>query len=417
MEEPKGAGPDKRRWQRRRGAGAAVRAGVTLAPAAVSAAAAIVLNAKLSPAATWPGLAVRTVGITIMSLFVMVVVDKAARRVLPLASLLQLTLVFPDQAPSRFRTALKAGSGRRLAREVESARSVGLSSEPSRAAEQLVLLATAIGDHDRRTRGHSERVRLYAQLLGEQLKLSPEEMSRLQWAALIHDIGKIHVPAEILNKAGKPTAHEWEVLQRHPVDGELLAAPVASWLGEWTHAIGGHHERFDGTGYPRGLAGKDIPRAASIVAVADAFEVMTAVRSYKKAMPLADARAELTHCAGSHFDPATVRAFLSISISDTRRAMGILGSLAHLPFIGRVTTAAAYARDMVPIASHAATSAASVGLGAAAITTAMVVTPSAGASPAPPPAVSSVVVPASAPVETHVVTDAGGAHTTSTTST
>src|SRR4051794_7077424 len=209
--ETKGPGPDNRRWQRRRGAGAAVRVGVTLLPAVVSGTAALVLNAKLAPAHTWSGLVLRTVAITIVSLVVMVLVDKLARRLLPLASLLQLTLVFPDQAPSRFRTAVKAGSGRRLAREVQRARSVGLSSDPARAAEQLVLLAPAIGAHDRRTRGHSERVRLYAQLLGEELKLSPAEMGRLQWAALIHDIGKIHVPAEILNKPGKPTAQEWEV--------------------------------------------------------------------------------------------------------------------------------------------------------------------------------------------------------------
>ena len=125
----------------------------------------------------------------------------------------------------------------------------------------------------------------------------------MQWAALIHDIGKIAVPPEILNKKGAPTKHEWDILRTHPGEGEALAAPVAPWLGEWVHAIGGHHEKWDGTGYPRGLAGAAIPRAATIVAVADSFEVMTAVRSYKKAMPLADARAELTRCAGTHLTP------------------------------------------------------------------------------------------------------------------
>lgn len=369
-------------WERRRFAGALVRVTATLAPAIVSGAAALVLNALVPGTRTLLAAIVRSLLIIAVSFAVLLVVDKLARRWLPLASLLQLSLVFPDKTPSRFRMALKAGSGRSLAREVEAARRGGLSTDRSRAAEQLVLLATAIGDHDRRTRGHSERVRLYTQLLGEELKLSPEELARLQWAALIHDIGKIHVPVNILNKRGRPTPREWEILKTHPAHGEALAAPVAGWLGEWVHAIGGHHERFDGTGYPSGLSGRDIPRAAAIVAVADAFEVMTAVRSYKKAMPLPAARAELTRSAGTHFDPAIVRAFLSISIGDTRRAMGLLGSLAHLPLIGRFTTAAAYASDVVPLAQQAATTTATAGLGAAAITTAVMTGPSA-ASPAP----------------------------------
>ena len=389
-------GKDAKGWERRRLAGASIRVGVTLAPAIVSGAAALFLNARLAPSRTNAGLIPRSLLIVACSMAALFVVDKVLRRMLPLASLLQLTLVFPDQAPSRFRTALKAGSGRRLARAVDSARRDGLSSDPVTAAEQLVVLATAIGDHDRRTRGHSERVRLFAQLLGEQLKLTDDDRAKLQWAALIHDVGKIHVPTRILNKAGKPTPHEWTLLEQHPMQGEELAAPVAAWLGEWYSAIGGHHERYDGTGYPRGLSGKQIPRGAAIVAVADAFEVMTAVRSYKKAMPLTDARAELTRCAGSHFDPAVVRAFLSISIGDTRRAMGLLGALAHLPLIGKVSTAAAFAPEMVPIAGHAVTSVATVGAGAAAITSAVLIAP-AGASTAPQGANPAAVVSAPPP--------------------
>ena len=165
------------------------------------------------------------------------------------------------------------------------------------------MLATAMGDHDRRTRGHSERVRLYTELIAEELHMSADERSKLQSAALLHDIGKIEVSPEILNKKDRPDANEWVILQRHPLDGERLAAPVEPWLGEAVHAIGGHHERWDGSGYPRGLAGSAIPRAAAIVAVADAFEVMTAVRSYKPAMPLADARAELHALRRKSFQP------------------------------------------------------------------------------------------------------------------
>jgi hypothetical protein len=188
-------------------------------------------------------------------------------------------------------------------------------------------------------------VRLYAELLGEELHLGDEDRQKLQWAALIHDIGKITVPPAILNKKGKPTDAEWAVLQNHPARGEELVSPVAEWLGEWVYAIGGHHERWDGTGYPRRLAGNDIPRAAAIVAVADSFEVMTAVRSYKSAMSLADARTELTRCSGTHFSPDIVRAFLNISLPRLRRVGGAIASLAHVPFVGNAISAGAKAPE------------------------------------------------------------------------
>ena len=412
-------------WTRRRGAGAAIRVGVTIAPTLLSAAMALLLNHVLADAASLTRSLLRSLVIMTVSLITVVIVDRAARRLLPLAALLQLTLVFPDHTPSRFRTALKAGSGRRLARQVERARNEGLSSDVGEAAEQLVVLASAIGDHDRRTRGHSERVRLFAELLGEELHLDAEERAKLQWAALIHDIGKIHVPAEILNKKGRPDPQEWAILQTHPLEGEALAAPVAEWLGEWFHAIGAHHERFDGTGYPRQLTGKNIPRAGAIVAVADSFEVMTAVRSYKKAMPLADARAELTRCAGTHFDRDVVRAFLKVSLGDTKRAMGVLGALAHLPVLGRFTTAAAYATDAVPVAAHAVSVAAATGAGTVALTGALMAAPSAGATDLPPhpvpnalqssapmPTTTSVSSSRRAPtVAPHTTTTAAPAHT------
>ena len=236
-------------------------------------------------------------------------------------------------------------AGRRMERALTEARTNGLSQDRAEAAEQLVLLSTAIGKHDRRTRGHSERVRLYAELLAEELHLDKDERHKLQWAALIHDMGKITVPPEILNKRGKPNDGEWSILQNHPARGEELVAPVADWLGEWVHAVGGHHERWDGTGYPRRLAGSDIPRAAAMVAVADSFEVMTAVRSYKSAMSLADARAELTRCSGTHFSPDMVRAFLNVSLPKLRRAGGLLASLAHVPFIGNALTVSAKAPE------------------------------------------------------------------------
>lgn len=260
--------------------------------------------------------------------------DRVARRLLPLAVLMQLSLIFPDQAPSRIKAALKGGSSRRLERMVDQTRREGLDRDPGVAARQVVELIGALGDHDRRTRGHSERVRLYAEILGVEMNLTVEERQKLQWGALLHDLGKLMVPPEILNKAGKPSVAEWAVIQKHPNDGMRLIEPLREFLGEWVHAIGGHHERWDGKGYPNSLSGSAIPRAAAIVAVADSYEVMVAVRSYKKPMSASEARAELSRCAGTHFSPEVVRAFLSISIGRLRLIAGPIASLIHVPMVG-----------------------------------------------------------------------------------
>src|ERR1700694_68100 len=143
--------------------------------------------------------------------------------------------------------------------------------------------------------------------MAESFALPPYAIDRLRWAALLHDIGKLTVPAKILNLPGRPSASELRTIRRHPVEGARIAEPLASWLGEWRHAIDQHHERFDGTGYPVGLSGTDISLAGRIVAVVDAFETMTAVRSYKKAISVRDARTELVGSAGNHFDPKIAR--------------------------------------------------------------------------------------------------------------
>ncbi|HLY81885.1 MAG TPA: HD domain-containing phosphohydrolase, partial [Acidimicrobiales bacterium] len=137
-------------------------------------------------------------------------------------------------------------------------------------------------------------------------------------------------------KPGKPNAEEWVALQKHPLEGAKLTAPLLPWLGEWALAVEQHHEKFDGRGYPYGLAGDQISYGARIVAVADVFETMTAKRSYKDAISPAAARAELTRCAGTHFDADIVRAFLNISLGRLRWAVGPASLLAQLPFLGQV---------------------------------------------------------------------------------
>jgi HD-GYP domain-containing protein (c-di-GMP phosphodiesterase class II) len=243
----------------------------------------------------------------------MVAVERLARRLLPLAALLKLSLIFPDRAPSRFRMAVRAGGTRKLEERLRSATEEGLPDTPAEAAEKVLELAALLNLHDRRTRGHSERVRVYSDLLADELGLSSHERSRLHWAALLHDIGKLVVPGDILNKAGAPTEDEWEILREHPLEGERFISPLQAWLGDWTAAIGQHHERYDGSGYPDGLAGERIPMAARIVAVADAFHAMTSDRPYRRRQSLDQARAEIARCAESHFCPKVVDAFLRVS--------------------------------------------------------------------------------------------------------
>ncbi|HEY7400882.1 MAG TPA: HD-GYP domain-containing protein [Actinomycetota bacterium] len=272
-----------------------------------------------------------------------VLVERLARRLLPLATLLQLSLVFPDRAPSRFVLARRSGNVRRLEERVRAAHEQGVSDDPARAAEEILSLVAALSAHDRKTRGHSERVRAFTDLIAGELKLTQDERDRLRWAALLHDVGKLRVPAKILNKPGKPDEHEWELLKRHPAAGARIAAPLLPWLGEWGATIAQHHERYDGNGYPAAFAGEQIAFGARIVSVADSFEVMTAARSYKKPMSVPAAREELVRNAGSQFDPAVVRTFLSISIGRLWWTVGPASWVGITPFFGWLQRAAAQA--------------------------------------------------------------------------
>ena len=280
----------------------------------------------------WPQVLFWLLQAIVVSVAVSSVLIRVLRRFIPIVALLQMSLVFPDHAPSRFKTALRNGSVKRLMADE------ALSSDTQVAAEQALDLVVQLAKHEPLTRGHTERVRAYADVIGQQMGLSDDDLNGLRWGALLHDVGKLRVPAEILNKPSAPTNEEWEILRGHPAAGAALLEPLSDWLGEWLLGAEQHHEKWDGTGYPNGLSGLDISLAGRIIAVADAYDVITSRRSYKAPFSPEEARQELVRSSGKHFDPAVVRSMLRAGLNRTGVA-GRLGWLVETPGLARLLDA------------------------------------------------------------------------------
>jgi putative nucleotidyltransferase with HDIG domain len=176
-------------------------------------------------------------------------------------------------------------------------------------------LVTTLDARDRYTAGHSEAVATYARAIAERLGLAEEDQQLAFLCGLVHDVGKIGLPAGLLEKPGPLTLEERRQMEQHAVIGERILANVEDYK-EIAQIVRHHHERIDGNGYPDGLRGDEIPMLSRIIAVADAFDAMTSDRPYRDSMPQRTARLRLTQAAGSQFDPTVVLALESILARD-----------------------------------------------------------------------------------------------------
>jgi len=184
--------------------------------------------------------------------------------------------------------------------------------------ETIMALALAVEAKDPYSAGHSKRVGFYATQIGEQLGLDHETLGMLHDAGVLHDIGKIGIKDEILLKPTLLTHEEEKVMQQHSLIGEAIVKPVRS-LHKVVALIRHHHERYDGTGYPSGLKGEEIPLGSRILSVADTYDAMITDRPYRKRLSVDDAKAELKKCAGVQYDPQIVEAFLRILDAKAQR--------------------------------------------------------------------------------------------------
>lgn len=182
--------------------------------------------------------------------------------------------------------------------------------------DTIYALAATIEARDPYTYGHSRKVRTYAVALAEALNLPPDKVATVGHAALLHDIGKIGIYDEVLNKPGKLNIYETNLVKTHPELSKAIVAHVPS-LTLCLPAILHHHEKWDGTGYPSGLKGEAIPFEARILAIADAFDAMTSLRPYRAPLSYKEAVEELQRCAGEQFDPWMVETFLPIALTVT----------------------------------------------------------------------------------------------------
>ncbi|MBQ9384335.1 MAG: HD-GYP domain-containing protein [Ruminiclostridium sp.] len=183
-------------------------------------------------------------------------------------------------------------------------------------AEVMEALARTIDAKDKYTNGHSERVAIYSRMLAKNLGLPAAEQEKAYYMGLLHDIGKIGIPNEIINKTTGLTNEEFQLMQSHPILGYEILKNIKS-MPELAQGARWHHEFYDGNGYPDGVSGKQIPLLVRIVAVADSYDAMTSNRSYRRYLPQETARREIEMNIGTQFDPVVAECMLDIIDGDS----------------------------------------------------------------------------------------------------
>lgn len=185
-----------------------------------------------------------------------------------------------------------------------------------RLSEQIIFaLSAAIDAKDAYTNGHSNRVAEYSREIARRMGKSDTEVNDIYYAAMLHDVGKIGIPGEIINKPGRLTDEEFDIIKSHTVKGAKILESISEMPGLSVGARW-HHERYDGRGYPNGLKGEDIPETARIICVADCYDAMSSNRSYRKALPQEIVRAEIEKGKGTQFDPAIADIMLKMIDED-----------------------------------------------------------------------------------------------------
>ena len=190
-----------------------------------------------------------------------------------------------------------------------------------------LLLGELISARDEYTGEHSRSVVILSIEVAERIGLSERQKREVEFAALLHDVGKISTPQEILHKAEPLTDEEFEVVKKHVTDGQLMLERIGGTLGEASYIVRTHHERFDGSGYPDGLAGEEIPLPARIIAACDAFNAMTTDRPYRQAMSIATAISTLRAAAGTQFDPLVIATLTELITESLQRIGGDPGKV------------------------------------------------------------------------------------------
>jgi putative nucleotidyltransferase with HDIG domain len=189
-----------------------------------------------------------------------------------------------------------------------------------------LLLGDVVEADDGYTGEHCRSVVGLALAVAARMGLGADEQRAVEFGALLHDVGKVAVPKEIINKPGRLDEREWEIIKTHTVEGQRMLDRIGGFMGEIGNIVRSHHERWDGGGYPDGLRGEEIPIAARIVSACDTFNAMTTTRSYREAMPVSAAIAELRANAGTQFDPDVVDAIVAVAEQPPATASATVGT-------------------------------------------------------------------------------------------